>query len=65
MGEGDKCEKEGCKETFQLLGKLEKVGVGMLDLEVKFNGLQQYPLECHQFILGGEGSGREGSEERG
>ena len=48
-------ECEGWGETFQLLGKLEEVGVGMLNLEIKFDGLQQYPLECHQLILEGGG----------
>ena len=37
--------------TFQDLGKLEQYSVGVFDLEVKLDGLQQDPLHGHHFLL--------------
>ena len=37
--------------TFQTLGVLDEIGVGVVHLEVKFDGLQQNPLHRHDFLL--------------
>ena len=37
--------------TFQDLGKLEQYSVGVFNLEVKLDGLQQDPLHGHHFLL--------------
>ena len=37
--------------TFQDLGKLEQYSIGVFDLKVKLDGLQQDPLHGHHFLL--------------
>lgn len=37
--------------TFEEFGKLEQPRVRVVNLEVKLNGLKQYPLQCDHFFL--------------
>jgi hypothetical protein len=38
--------------ALQALRVLDEKSIGMVDLQIKFDGFQEYPLHCDHFLLG-------------